>query len=113
MTEPRFLAFILANDQEQFLHHYRKRPGAIERAWTAFPEYAKRFPIRRAAERAVCCLEVEYPVYVLELFDDGDRFIVAADEAFPRPSWLAALHLISVTLRKRPGAVGVSTALAP
>lgn len=92
MTKPRFFAFILANDQEEFLHDFRKRPGAIERAWTASPEYAKRFPVRRAAERAVRRLEAGYPVYVLELLDDGDRFIVAAGEDHPRPSWLAALH---------------------
>ncbi len=92
MTKPRFLGFILANDREEFLHDYRNSPGAIERAWTAFPKYAKRFPVRRAAERAIRRLEAEYPVYVLELLDDGNRFIVAADEDRPRPSWLMALH---------------------
>jgi hypothetical protein len=92
MTQPRFLAFILANEQEEFLHDYDNSPGAIVRAWTVLPQYAKRFPTRRAAEHAVRRLEAEYPVYVVEFLDDGDRFIVTADEAFPRPSWLAALH---------------------
>lgn len=92
MTEPRFLAFILANDQEEFLHDYRKLPGRIERAWTASPEHAKRFPARGDAQFVIGRLESEYPVYVLELLDDGDRFIVAANEAFPMPCWMPPLH---------------------
>ncbi len=92
MIKPRFLAFILANDQEEFLHDYENRPGVVARGWTPFPDLAKRFSTRRAAECAVRKLEAGYPVYVVELHDDGDRLIVAADEAFPRPCWLAALH---------------------
>lgn len=92
MTEPHFLAFILANDQGEFLHDYRVRPGAVERAWTASPEYAKRFPSREDAGLVIRRLESGYTVYVLELLDDGDRFIVAADEAFPMPSWMPSTH---------------------
>lgn len=90
--QSRFLAFILANDREEFLHDYRQRPWVTERTWTVFPGHAKRFPTRRVAEYAIRHLEAGYPVYVLELLDDGDRFIVAADEDRSRPSWLAALH---------------------
>ena len=92
MTKPRFLAFILANDQEEFLVDYKNQPGAISRGWGLFPDRAKRFPTRQAAEHAIRKLEAGYPVYAVELLDDGDRFIVAADEDHPRPSWLAALH---------------------
>lgn len=92
MTQPRFLAFILANDQEEFLVDYKNECGVIARVWGLLPDRAKRYPTRRAADYAISKLEAGHPVYVLELLDEGDRFIVAADEAFPRPSWLAAFH---------------------
>lgn len=92
MTKPRFLGFILANEQEWFLQDYRNASGVAALVWTPFPEYAKRFPHRRAADFAIPRLEAGYPVYVVELFDDGGRFAVVADVDGPRPSWLAALH---------------------
>lgn len=88
MNESRFLAFLLANDKEEFLASYENCPGVVKRAWTMFPDHAKRFPFRRAAEHAIRKLEAGYPVYIVQLFDDGDRFLVSADEDGPRPSWL-------------------------
>jgi hypothetical protein len=89
MPKMKKLGFIIANDNEEFLHKYFVSEDSSGRAWSITPELALIFRTRAKAEAAFKELEkeVDYRLWILVLFETKKQLMVGSDEDIV-PDWL-------------------------
>ncbi len=82
----RKLGFVIANDREEFLVYEGGNSSAWARAWSPLPSMAKAYT-RREAEKLANSLEVPYPVWVLQLIETDNHYLVSSANG-SGPDWL-------------------------
>jgi hypothetical protein len=88
----KHLGFIIANNDEEFLVAWRRRPGSYGNAWTSFPDLAHLFPSPELASNVIKVMDFYSKLWVLSLFElpDGQIFVGSNDEK--KPEWLPILE---------------------
>lgn len=89
MKQPRFVGYVIANNDEEYLFDVQFSPGIAGKAWARHPDFARVFVTRGEAREMLARLHLDYPAWVLELYDAGSQHIVATPER-NRPAWLLA-----------------------
>jgi len=81
------IGYVIANDNEEFLVFDQTTRHSSSRAWSVLPDLAQLFPSRRLAEKSAKLLDVENPLWVLQLIETPDNYLIRS-ESKDRPSWL-------------------------
>lgn len=84
----RRVGFVIANDDEEYLHDFFESRGAVVKTWARHPDFALVFVTRLEARQMVWKLRQDSKLWVLELFDSGSQLIVVTSES-ERPTWLS------------------------
>jgi hypothetical protein len=88
----KLLGFIIANDDEEFIALWRRRPGSYFTFWTPQPDQAHLFPSAELASNVIKLLDFYSKLWVLHLFElpNGQIFVGSNDEK--KPEWLPILE---------------------
>lgn len=86
------LGFIIANNDEEFLAAWRRRPGSYLIGWTPCPDLAHLFPTPELASNVIKVLDYYTKLWVLNLFQlpNGQIFVGTNDEK--KPEWMPIIQ---------------------
>ena len=85
--ELHHIGFVIANDDEEFLHAWKRHPGYSLMGWALSPARAHVFQTREHASNVIRLLEYHSKLWILDLFDSPGQFVVST-ESRNRPQWL-------------------------
>lgn len=85
--KPHLVGYVIANDDEEYLHDFYDSRGAVVKTWARLPDFAQVFIIRLEARQMIYKLNQNSTLWVLELWDYDSHFVVTTQDD-NRPSWL-------------------------
>jgi hypothetical protein len=81
------VGFLISSDREEFLLDYSINSGHIKRVWSPILSTAKVFDTRLQAQTVLIKLNCSYRLWVLQLLETDEHFIVTTGSSI-RPKWL-------------------------
>lgn len=86
----KHIGFVIANNEEEYLHSWKHQPAYSLKVWTLSPGKAHLFETREIASNVIILLDHYSKLWILDLFDSPDAYVVGTNPS-ERPQWLPVL----------------------
>ncbi|MBK1718520.1 hypothetical protein [Thiocystis violacea] len=77
--QARFVAYLVANDRNEYLAKFKQRRDGLVLAWTPFPDYARLFRAEKAAARVLRAID-RPDRFIVRLLETDDQWIVPSEQ---------------------------------